>query len=104
MPYAIIADSGEQYRVEKGQSFCVDYRDVPQGTEITFDHVLAVGGDEGFRIGKPELSGVSVKAVVLGPEFGDKLVVQKFRRRKTTRRKNGHRQIYTRVQIQDIVG
>ncbi|HEY6564293.1 MAG TPA: 50S ribosomal protein L21 [Pirellulaceae bacterium] len=104
MTYAIIADSGEQFRVEKGQSFCVDYRDVEKGSAISFEHVLAIGDDTGLRIGKPHVVGASVKAVVEGAEFGEKLVVQKFRRRKTTRRKNGHRQIHTRVLIQEIVG
>ena len=104
MPYAIISDSGKQFRVEPGQSFFVDYRKVSRGETITFDSVLAVSTDDGLRVGKPLVEGATVTAKVLGPEFGDKLVVQKLRRRKNSRRKTGHRQVYTRVQIDSING
>lgn len=102
--YAIIADSGRQYRVEEGQQLDVDYRDVAQGDEIKFERVLAVSDEGGTKIGKPAVSGALVTAKVLGVTQGPKLVVQKLRRRKNSRRKTGHRQLYTTVQIEKING
>ena len=100
--YAIIADGGRQYRVEEGQELEVDYRDVHKGDELRFDRVLAVTGDSGLQLGKPVVDGVTVTAEVLGVEFGDKLTVQKLRRRKNSRRRTGHRQMYTKVRISKI--
>jgi large subunit ribosomal protein L21 len=100
--YAIIADSGRQYRVEEGQEVDVDYRDVAKGDEITFDTVLAVSGDEGVKLGTPSVVGASVSASVVGVQQGDKIFVRKLRRRKNSRRRTGHRQLYTRVKISKI--
>lgn len=100
--YAIISDSGKQFRVEKDQQFCVDYRDVKEGEQIVFDQILAVSGEAGFQLGKPTLAGARVTAEVVGPKFGDKLTVQKFRRRKNSRRRTGHRQLYTMVVVKSI--
>lgn len=102
--YAIIADSGKQFKVEAGQRLEIDLRDAKEGDTITFDRVLAVSGEAGFRLGLPLVAGVSVEAKVLGTVKGEKLVVQKFRRRKNSRRRTGHRQKYTAVVIEKIVG
>ncbi|HQU43946.1 MAG TPA: 50S ribosomal protein L21 [Pirellulales bacterium] len=99
--YAIFIDGGRQYKVTEGEELVVDFRDAASGDELTFDRVLAVGGDE-LRLGQPLLAGALVKAEVLGPMQGPKLVVQKLRRRKNLRRRNGHRQIHTRVRISKI--
>jgi large subunit ribosomal protein L21 len=101
--YAIIADGGRQYKVTEGQELEIDYRDVASGEELTFDQVLAVSGDDGLILGKPQVAGASVTAEVLGPSKGDKIFVQKIRRRKTYRRRTGHRQLYTKVKISKIV-
>lgn len=101
--YAIIADGGRQLKVEEGQEVQLDYRDVPAGDNVTFDRVLAVSDGAGdVKLGAPTVSGASVTAEVLGPEKGEKLVVQKIRRRKNSRRKTGHRSIYTKVKITKI--
>lgn len=100
--YAIISDGGRQYRVEEGQELEVDYRDVAKGEEMTFGRVLAVSGDGGLQLGKPTVDGASVVAEVIGPTQGEKIYVQKFRRRKTFRRRTGHRQMYTKVRISKI--
>lgn len=100
--YAIIVDGGRQYRVSEGDELTLDYRTAKTGEELTLGRVLAVGGADGPRLGQPALDGVVVKAEVLGPVRGPKLVVQKMRRRKNSRRKTGHRQIFTRVRIQKI--
>ena len=101
--YAIIADSGRQYKVEEGQELTVDFREGSAGDKLTFEKVLAVSDGEGkVQLGAPTLDGASVEAEVLGAKKGEKLVVQKIRRRKNSRRKTGHRSIYTRVKIGKI--
>ena len=102
--YAIIVDGGRQYRVEPGMELDVDYRDIAQGESLQFGKVLAVGGDEGLKLGAPTLDGAAVTASVLGPKQGDKIYIQKFRRRKTYRKRTGHRQLHTRVRIESISG
>jgi large subunit ribosomal protein L21 len=100
--YAIISDGNKQFRVEEGQELVINYRDVPAGETIKFDQVLAVGGDGDTKLGLPLVKGASVAAEVLGPEKGEKLVIQKMRRRKNFRRKTGERHIYTRVRVGKI--
>ncbi len=100
--YAIIADGGRQYKVEEGQELEIDFRDVAQGEQLTFDKVLAVSGDAGPQVGTPTVAGASVTAEVLGAEIGDKIYIQKLRRRKNYRRRTGHRQTFTRVKISKI--
>ena len=101
--YAIVRDSGQQLKVELGQELDIDYREVAQGEEISLGEVLAVSGDDGLRLGRPVLEGASVRAEVLGLAQGPKIHVQKFRRRKhNSRRRTGHRQMYTRVRISKI--
>ena len=100
--YAIIEDSGRQFQVEEGQELDLDYRELSAGTEFTVERVLAYRDDASFKVGQPTLSGITVTAQVMAVTQGPKLVVQKFRRRKNSRRKTGHRQIYTRVKILKI--
>jgi len=100
--YAIIKDSGQQFKVEEGQEFNVDYRDIAKGEQLTFDDVLVISGDDGVKIGKPKVDGASVSAEVLGANLGTMIVVHKFRRRKNSRTKTGHRQMYTRVRVNKI--
>ena len=91
--YAIIVDGGRQY-----------YRDLPQGEDVTFEKVLAVSGDDGLKLGAPTVEGATVTASVLGPSMDKKIYIQKFRRRKNSKRRTGHRQIHTRVRIEKIAG
>jgi large subunit ribosomal protein L21 len=100
--YAIISDGNRQYRVEEGQELVVDYRDAKPGATIKFENVLAVGGDGDTKLGLPLVKGASVAAEVLGPEKGEKIVIQKLRRRKNMRRKTGCRHVYTRVRVGKI--
>lgn len=100
--YAIIADGGRQYKVEQGQELEIDYRDASKGDELTFDQVLAVSGGEGLTLGKPTVAGATVTVEVIGPTKGDKIFVQKLRRRKNSRRRTGHRQLYTKVRVSAI--
>ena len=100
--YAIIADGGRQYKVEEGQELELDFRDSKEGEELTFDRILAVSTDDGLQLGKPTVDGAQVTAEVLGADMGKKIFIQKFRRRKNSRRRTGHRQLYTKVRISKI--
>jgi large subunit ribosomal protein L21 len=103
--YAIIADGGRQYQVQEGQELDIDYRQsATTGDSLVFDRVLAVSAADGVQLGQPDLDGVKVTAKVLGVQQGEKLFVQKLRRRKTFRRRTGHRQLFTRVRITAIEG
>lgn len=102
--YAIVAHGNQQYKVESGQVLDIDFSEAAEGSELKFDRVLAVSDDKGFRLGTPTVSGASVTAKVVGPIQGDKIYIQKFRRRKNYRRRTGHRQPFLRVQIDKIVG
>ena len=100
--YAIIKDGGRQYKVSEGQELVIDYRDVSSGDALEFDQVVAVSNGSKLSLGEPMLAGAKVTAKVLGVLQGPKLTIQKIRRRKTYRRRNGHRQLFTKVQIEKI--
>ncbi len=100
--YAIIEDSGRQYRVEEGETLYTEKHPQQPGEEITFDRIIMVGNDDDVQIGKPYLAGASVKATVLEQVKGPKIHVIKFKGRKKYRRKQGHRQNYTALRIDQI--
>ena len=104
--YAIIKDGGRQVKAEVDRRLRVDYREgVQQGDAIEFTDVLTISSEDDVKIGKPTVVGAKVVAEVVEPEVkGQKLVIAKFRRRKNSKRKTGHRQLYTLVQIKEIVG
>ena len=98
--YAIIAADGRQYKVQSGDEIQIDLREgASAGESITFDSVLLVSDAAGVKVGKPTVGGATVAAEVLAEEKGDKIYIQKMRRRKNFRRRTGHRQRYTRVRI-----
>jgi len=100
--YAIIKDSGTQMRVEEGQSLRIDYREVKPGDELTFSEILLFGGEDGPKLGAPTIAGAKVTGKVVGTVLGDKIYVEKYRRRRNYRRRTGHRQVYTQVEIVSI--
>ena len=101
--YAIIAAAGRQYKVVEGQELQIDYRcDVAPGDTFSFDRVVAFSDKSALKLGAKALKTAKVTATVLGVDAGPKLVVQKLRRRKTFRRRTGHRQMMTRVKIDKI--
>ena len=104
--YAIIKDGGRQVKAEVDRRLRVDYRDgLAQGDSIEFTEVLTISKADDVKIGKPTIVGAKVVAEVVEPEFkGPKLIVAKFRRRKNSKRKTGHRQVYTLVTVKEIVG
>lgn len=102
--FAIVEDGSRQLRVQEGETFRIDYRDGAEpGQKLTLGRVLLANGGGSSVIGKPEISGAIVEAEVVEPIVkGDKLEVQKFRRRKNVRRHTGHRQKYTTVKVSSI--
>ena len=103
--YAIIKDGGHQYRVEAGQRFKVQVRNVEAGSTIRFDSVCLLGGDGAAKVGMPFVAGASVDAKVVTPLVrAKKVVILKYRRRKNSVRRNCHRQNYTEVQVTAING
>jgi len=102
--YAIIADGGRQLKVEEGQELDLAYREVAKGDKLTFERVLAIGGNDDVQLGAPTLDGATVTAEIVGTSQGPKVEVQKIRRRKNSRRHTGHRAMFTRVKIEKING
>ena len=102
--YAVIKDRGKQYTVRAGERLRVDRLDVAPGTEIVFDQVMLVGGGDGVQVGRPLVGGAAVKGTVLQEFQAKKIIVFKKKRRKMYRRKQGHRQRYTDIQVESIHG
>ena len=102
--YAVIKTGGKQYRVQEGDILAVEKLDVPEGSTVKFDEVLALSRDDGLKAGTPFLDGAAVEANVLGQGKGKKVTVFKYKPKKHYRRKQGHRQPFTKVQITKING
>ena len=102
--YAIIKTGGKQYRVKSGEQLRVESLVAEVGAAVSFDQVLAVGAGDAVRVGAPMVAGATVKATVLAHGRGDKVRIFKLRRRKHYQKSQGHRQNYTEVRIDDIVG
>ncbi|HIC22934.1 MAG TPA: 50S ribosomal protein L21 [Planctomycetes bacterium] len=103
--HAIIRDGGRQYRVQEGEILFVDLRDVEPGSTIQFTEVLAIESGPGeFACGTPLVDGALVEAEVLGEAKGPKVIFHRFRRRKNSHSRKGHRQRYTKVRIDKIAG
>lgn len=102
MSYAIIETGGKQYKVKEGEIISIERINTTQ-PKVEFDKIVAVSTDSGIKIGTPYVSGAKVIAEVLGEEKGEKVIVFKYRRRKSSKTKKGHRQIYTKVKIEKIM-
>ncbi|MBI4574693.1 MAG: 50S ribosomal protein L21 [Planctomycetes bacterium] len=101
--YAIIRDGGHQYRVAEGESVLVQLRrETRNGDPVEFADVLLVAGEAGVLIGTPAVAGARVKGTVCGEVKGEKVFHLRYRRRKDSRKRVGHRQRYTRVKIKAI--
>ena len=101
---AIFVTGGKQYKVSEGDIIYVEKLNVEAGDAITFDQVLAVLDGEASKIGTPVVDGASVSGKVVKNGKGKKIVVFKYRPKKDSKSKQGHRQPYTKVQIEKIVG
>jgi large subunit ribosomal protein L21 len=102
--YAVVDIAGSQYKVQEGDHIRVARIDAEEGASLTLPDVLLVGGgSDEIKVGTPQVEGAAVEALVKGHGRADKITVFKMKRRKTYRRKNGHRQSYTELQIEKIV-
>ena len=102
--FAIIETGGKQYKVAEGDIIFVEKLDVAEGETYTFDKVLAVSKDNIFISGAPYVEGASVTANVVKNGKGKKITILRYKPKKNEKRKMGHRQPYTKVQIGSIVG
>ncbi|MFC6316007.1 MULTISPECIES: 50S ribosomal protein L21 [Lapidilactobacillus] len=100
--YAIIQTGGKQYKVEAGQAVYVEKLDVEAGEQVTFSDVLLVGGEGETKIGAPVLDGASVVGTVEKQGREKKVVTYKYKPKKHSHQKKGHRQPYTKVVIDTI--
>ncbi len=100
--YAIIETGGKQYKVENGDVIYIEKLDVEADATVTFDKVIAVGADDGIKVGAPYVDGASVEAKVVKNGKGKKIVVATYKPKKNEKRKMGHRQPYTKVEISAI--
>lgn len=102
--YAVIETGGKQYRVQEGDTIFVEKLEVNKGEDINFDKVLLVSGDGETKIGKPYVEGSTVTGNVLDQGKAKKIIVFKYKAKKDYRKKQGHRQPYTKIQIGKING
>ena len=102
--FAVIQTGGKQYKVIEQDIIFVEKLDVNEGDEIVFDSVMALSNDNGFKVGAPTVQGAKVTAKVLKNGKGKKIYVIKYKAKKNEKKKIGHRQPYTKVQILSIQG
>jgi len=102
--YAVIKTGGKQYRVQQGDVIFVEKIDAQADEAVTFEEVLLVGDGDAAKIGTPVVAGAKVEGKVLGQVKDKKIVVYKYKAKKNERKKQGHRQPYTKVEITAING
>ena len=101
--YAIVEISGKQYKVQEGDIVFVDrLENLEEGSKVTFDKVLLISDDKKVTVGQDTVKGAKVEATVVGHGKGKKVIVFKYKAKKNYRRTQGHRQPYTKVQIEKI--
>jgi large subunit ribosomal protein L21 len=101
--YAIIQTGGKQYRVSPGDVLRVERLPGERGDEVTLDQVLLVSDGQELRVGMPLVADAAVKTRIMQQGKGKKVLVYKKKRRKNYRRRQGHRQLFTALQVQEII-
>lgn len=101
--YVIVECGGRQYRAEEGHSFVVEKLPYEVGNTVTLEKVLLVADGDNVSVGQPAVNGAAVKATVVEQFRGQKIFVWKYRPKKRYRRRQGHRQSYTRLRVDEIV-
>jgi len=101
--YAVVEVNGKQYRAEKGAILRVDRFDAEKGSALSLDKVLLISGDS-VKVGLPYVAGAAVKTIVQDEVKGDKVLVFKYKPKKDYRRTHGHRERYTLLKVEEIVG
>jgi len=102
--YAIIETGGKQYRVQEGDVITVEKLGLDAGKKVEFDNVLVLSDDNGLKVGTPYIEGAKVVGKVVENGKGEKVIIFKYKRKKDYRKKQGHRQPYTMVEIKDLGG
>ena len=102
--YAILKTGGKQYKVSEGDVIYVEKLGLEAGAEYTFAEVLAVGTDDELKVGAPYLEGATVSAKAVKEGRSKKIIVYKYKPKKGYHKKQGHRQAYTKLQIEKING
>jgi large subunit ribosomal protein L21 len=102
--YAIVEIAGQQFKVEKNQEIYVHRLDGNEGTKVEFDSVLLIDNGGKVTVGVPKISGAKVDAKIISHVKGEKVLVFKKKRRKGYQKLNGHRQSFTKIQIENILG
>ena len=102
--YAVVKTGGKQYKVAPGEKLKVEQIPADVGAVVILDQVLMVGEGESVRLGQPTVAGATVKATVVAHGRGEKVKIFKMRRRKHYQKHQGHRQGYTELKIDAIVG
>ena len=100
--YAVIKTGGKQYRVQQGDVIFVEKLNAQADEAVTFDEVLLVGDADQSKVGTPVVEGAKVEGKVLAQVKGEKIIVYKYKAKKNERKKQGHRQPYTKVEITAI--
>lgn len=101
--YAIVKTGGKQYKVSEGDVIYIEKLDVADGEKVVFDEILVVSKDGDVKVGSPVVSGAKVEGTVVKNGRGKKIIVFKYKPKKDYRKKQGHRQPYTKVQIDKIL-
>jgi len=102
--YAVVKTGGKQYKVAPGEKLKVEQLPADVGAEVILDQVLLVSEGEAVRLGQPTVAGATVKATVVAHGRGEKIRIFKMRRRKHYQKHQGHRQNFTELRIESIVG
>ena len=100
--FAVIETGGKQYKVSEGEVLFIEKIEGENETEVKFDKVLAISGDNGFKVGAPYVDGASVTAKLVKQGKSKKIYVFKYKAKKNEKKKQGHRQPYTKVEITKI--
>jgi len=101
--YAIVDIAGQQFKVEKDSKIFVHRLASEEGAAVEFDKVMLIDNDGVVTVGAPVVEGAKITAKVISHVKGDKVIVFKKKRRKTYKKKNGHRQQFSQIQIEDIL-
>ncbi|ANJ67385.1 50S ribosomal protein L21 [Halothiobacillus diazotrophicus] len=102
--YAVVVTGGKQYRVEQGAWLRVEKLEGEEGSVVSLDRVLMIADGDSVKVGAPALDGATVTAEIIGQGRSKKVDIVKFRRRKHSRKHQGHRQAYTEIKITSING
>lgn len=102
MVYAVLETGGKQYRVQEGDVVFIEKIDAEEGTLVEFDKIVAVSGENGITLGAPYVEGAQISALVMRKAKAKKIIVYKYKAKKNYHKKKGHRQDYTKIQIESI--